>query len=310
MLLGESEMLNITVVIPTVRRFQSNGDPSPEQYLAPLIDKLWNDLSPKHEPYIKIVVLNADKQPELHLEANAFNGHPGVTVISKPDITKQIDISLEHTGAIRSDGVFLEDGRQVNHDWIQWVAAEDLDAAFLLEQGSKLSPFVLFLEDDVWPTTNALLKLSRFIRSLEHDDWLFLDLYTPNLNWYEGMTDVKNGERYAFHCCTQSMLFRSDLIPGIISYWRMHPHEPIDDNLKAYRDQYTPDRYIYAARPNLFEHVGAYSSNPQKSKGVVEHQSLDFLPLLYQFEQTTSDVPAAVIIAGNNNHNDNANNNN
>ena len=45
------------------------------------------------------------------------------------------------------------------------------------------------------PTTNALKKLNSFLIDFRKDDWLFLDLYTPNLNWREGMLDVANGQR-------------------------------------------------------------------------------------------------------------------
>ena len=76
------------------------------------------------------------------------------------------------------------------------------------------------------------------------------------------------------------MLFRSDRIDGVIQYLSEHAREPIDDNLRNYMRDYTPGMGVYAVRPNLFEHVGAYSSNKEKSTGIVEHRSLDFVPLL------------------------------
>jgi len=148
-----------------------------------------------------------------------------------------------------------------------------------MEKTKSKSSYILFLEDDVYPTTNALRKLNQFIYDeITHDDWLFLDLYTPNLDWAPGMLDVVNEARYPFQCCTQSMLFRSDRVDDLITYFRAHPKEPIDDNLRFFMKNLRPDLFVYAARPNLFEHVGAYSSNPAKSTGAVEHQSLDFIP--------------------------------
>jgi hypothetical protein len=286
---AEPEMLNVTIVVPTVRRFQKDGSPAPERYLAPMVQKLWGDLTKEQQPYVKFLILNADKEPEKHVEALSLASIPAVSILSKPNWEKQMEQQLHQSGSIRENGeAFLEDGRQVNKDWIKWVASEDLDGAYLMELGMGMSPYVLFVEDDVWPTSHALEKLSKFVKGMKSDDWLFIDLYTPNLNWNPGMMDVRNAEKYAFTCCTQSMLFRSDRIPGIISYWRSHAGEPVDDNLRNYRENVTPNLYIYAARPNLFEHIGAYSSNPQKSTGVIEHQSIDFVPLLFQMSATTS----------------------
>ncbi len=76
------------------------------------------------------------------------------------------------------------------------------------------------------------------------------------------------------------MLFRSDRVEGVIKYWLKHPREPVDDNLKHYIANEAPNLSVYGVRPNLFEHVGAYSSNVQKSTGVVEHSSVEFIPLL------------------------------
>merc|ERR1712146_860980 len=99
-----------------------------------------------------------------------------------------------------------------------------------------------------------------------------------NLDWNDRMLHAENGKPYAFQCCTQAMLFRSHMVSGVIDYWREYSHEPIDDNLRMYRENHTPDLQIYAIRPNLFEHAGAYSSNKEKSTGTVEHTSLDFVP--------------------------------
>merc|ERR1711918_198622 len=83
-----------------------------------------------------------------------------------------------------------------------------------------------------------------------HDDWLFIDLYTPDLDWVEGGLDVRNGERYNFFCCTQAMLFRSDMLPGIIRYWRTHASEPVDDNLRNYRQEFSKQIYLcHATQP-------------------------------------------------------------
>jgi GR25 family glycosyltransferase involved in LPS biosynthesis len=74
-------------------------------------------------------------------------------------------------------------------------------------QAKHQAPYILFLEDDVLPTSNAITKLNKFVTNFDKDDWLFLDLYTPNLHWVEGMLDVKNGERFdfaitfKFECC-------------------------------------------------------------------------------------------------------------
>jgi len=270
-----TEMIDIAIVVPTVRRYQQDHSPAPERYLAPMVNKLWADLQPEDKPHVKFFILNSDREPEKHIEAEGLREHPGVTVFTKVANKEEIVRSVSAFSA-------LEDGREVSSDWLSWVASENVDGAFLFEKAKAAAPYILFLEDDVWPTTNALRKLSNFVRDFEkaHNDWLFLDLYTPNLDWAPGMLNVENGGKYPFQCCTQSMLFKSSEIDGVIHYWRSHSREPVDDNLRNYIKEERPDLSVYALRPNLFQHVGAYSSNAEKSFGIVEHESIEFIPLL------------------------------
>jgi hypothetical protein len=272
----DAAYFDIVVVSPTVRRFQHDGAPAPERYLAPMVDKLWNDMNPDQRNHVRFLILNSDKEPEKHEEAVGLGAHPGVTLFTKM-ATKDATVAQAVSGKDK-----LEDGRQVSESWLGWVASENLDASFLFEKAKHQAPYILFLEDDVMPSTHTMQKLNTFLQDFKQDDWLFLDLYTPNLDWAPGMLDVRNGERYNFNCCTQAMLFRSDRIDGVIRYLSDHPREPIDDNLRNYLKDFQPNLGVYAVRPNLFEHVGAYSSNKEKSTGQIEHASLDFVPLLFQ----------------------------
>jgi hypothetical protein len=270
---SSAPMLDVVVVIPTVRRFQSDGSPAPERYLEPMVEKLWSDLSAAERDYVKIFILNGDKEPNEHVEALGLQFHPAVTLFTKRENMTEVLKDIPEWSP-------MEDGRVVSDQWMTWVASENVDAAYLMDKAKKLASYVLFLEDDIQPTTHALRKLTRFVKDMEslHDDWLFLDLYTPNLDWGPGMLDVETGKKYPFQCCTQAMLFRYDRIDGVINYLRAHPKEPIDDNLRFYMKNIAPNLVVYPIRPNLFEHVGAYSSNPAKSHGTVEHTSLDFEP--------------------------------
>jgi len=275
------EYFDIIVVIPTVRRFQKDGSPAPERYLAPLVDKMWYDMPEDQRSHTRFFILNSDKEPEKHEEANSLATHPGVTMFTKMMRKEEI---IDQAVSGYHD---LEDGREVSKNWLTWVASENLDATFLFEKAKHQAPYILFLEDDVMPTTNAMKKLNTFLKGFKSDDWLFLDLYTPNLNWADGMINFNNGDRYNFQCCTQAMLFRSDRIDGVSQYLVDHAREPIDDNLRNYMRDYTPGLGVYGVRPNLFEHVGAYSSNKEKSTGIVEHSSVEFVPLLIQQEAKT-----------------------
>eukprot|EP00300_Choanocystis_sp_HF-7_P036321 c52164_g1_i1.p1 GENE.c52164_g1_i1~~c52164_g1_i1.p1 ORF type:complete len:339 (+),score=70.16 c52164_g1_i1:1-1017(+) len=268
----QSTMLDMVVVIPTVRRFTSSGATPAERYLEPLVKKLAADLETSDK--VKFFILNSDKEPEKHREAIDLISVPNTIVFDKYKSRSNLVEDAAKTGV-------LEDGRVFNQEWVAWVASENLDAAFLFEKAKDLAPYILFLEDDVYPTTRALQKLSDHVHSMEVKnvtDWLFLDLYTPNLSWNPNMLNVKNEERYAFQCCTQAMLFKSEDAPALIEFWRRHANEPIDDNLRHFLESERKDKFVYAVRPNLFEHVGSYSSNPQKSTGRVEHVSLEFKP--------------------------------
>lgn len=274
------ELIDIAVVIPTVRRYTHEGQLAPEKYLGPLVHKLWDDLNDKEKAHVKFLILNSDKEPEKHEEAVELQSIPSVSLFTKEAEQKRQEEETLHKISSYSE---LEDGRSVSSQWLTWVASENLDGAFLFEKAKMQAPYVLFLEDDVTPSSQALRKLSHFVRNFEREhttDWLFIDLYTPNLDWAEGMLDVKHGEKYKFQCCTQAMLFRSNELDGVIGYWLEHSREPVDDNLREYLKNVRPDLSVFAVRPNLFEHVGAFSSNAEKSTGVVEHRSLDFVPLL------------------------------
>merc|ERR1712146_302519 len=139
------------------------------------------------------------------------------------------------------------------------------------------APYVLFLEDDVKPTKNAIAKIMNYVaQSDAHhlDNWFMVDLCTPNINWKP--VPATNMQVYDFECCTQAMLFRSSKIDDLVSYELAHPDLPVDDNIRDLSQENPGSFAIYAMVPNPFEHVGRYSSNPEKSFGVAEHQSMNF----------------------------------
>lgn len=273
---GEKDaMLDLVVVVPTVRRFKADGNLAPDRYLEPMIRSLYEDLSARERAHVNFLVLNSDKQPEKHTEATGLASlGPNIHIFEKSS-------GRDSSVSLASQSGKLEDGREFNQEWVAWVASENLDAAFLFEKAMPLAPFILFLEDDIKPTSHALRKLSQQVRQLQSEnktDWLFLDLYTPNLEINREMLQVVNRGHYAFQCCTQAMLFKREHLPLLIEFLRVHPNEPIDDNLRHFLESERRDLSVYALRPNLFDHVGAFSSNAQKSTGKVEHTSLDFVP--------------------------------
>jgi len=270
---GGSNMIDVTVIIPTVRRFKRDGSRGPE-YLKSAVTKLNNDLSKDERKKVRFLIMNSDKDPAAHVECAELAKLDNVRVINRPPQ----DVLL---GGAQLDpataGRRLEDGREVGAETMKWVSAENLDGAYLMEQAKDMSPYVLFLEDDVFPTSNALQKMSTAVRTLKADDMLFLDLYTPKVDWKDPSVwnAVSHLKPYDYFCCTQAMLFPSNRLGGVINFWRTHPSEPVDDNLVNYMKQ-DGGLKVYATRPNLFQHVGAYSSNPDKSTGIVEHLSVEF----------------------------------
>lgn len=274
-------VLNVTIICPTVRRFRKDGSPAP-WYLKPMVEKLYRDLIPvdRDSGLVKFLILNSDKEPQKHKEAIEIGNIPGGKVLEKPSYDQYLGEAIANSAKSEDlGGHVLEDGRSVGQETMKWVSAENLDGAHLFDKAAEMSPWVLFMEDDVKPTSNFLYKLTEAARYLESKpDMLFLDLYTPKVDWKPGSENVQNYDKgpYDYFCCTQAMLFKSENVRGVGEYWRQHATEPVDDNLVKYmREGGHPDK-VYATWPNLIEHVGAYSSNPDKSTGLVEHESAWF----------------------------------
>jgi hypothetical protein len=274
-------VLDVTIVCPTVRRFLKDGGDAP-RYLEPAIHKMYDEMTEadKKSGRVKFLILNSDKEPQKHKEAIEIGNIPGGKVLEKPSYDQYLGEAIANSAKSEDlGGHVLEDGRSVGQETMKWVSAENLDGAHLFDKAAEMSPWVLFMEDDVKPTNNFLYKLTEAARYLESKpDMLFLDLYTPKVDWKPGSENVQNYDKgtYDYFCCTQAMLFKSENVRGVGEYWRQHATEPVDDNLVKYmREGGHPDK-VYATWPNLIEHVGAYSSNPDKSTGIVEHESAWF----------------------------------
>lgn len=272
-------VLNVTIICPTVRRFRKDGSPAP-WYLKPMVEKLYRDLIPvdRDSGLVKFLILNSDKEPSKHIEAVELDTINGVQVLQKESyeqiLSDQFALSAK---SYEDEGYMMEDGRLVAKDTIRWVSAENLDGAYLMEKAMAMSEWVLFLEDDIEPTSGALYKMTQAARALEQNtDMLFLDLYTPHVDWHPGCDNVEHLKPYNFFCCTQAMLFKSSDVGGVADYWKTHATEPVDDNLREYMKMVNLG--AYAVRPSIFQHVGAYSSNPDKSTGIVEHTAVEWSP--------------------------------
>jgi hypothetical protein len=263
---------NIVVAIPSMRRWQKDKSPAPEKYLYNLVTGIWNQMNENDKRHVSFLLMNVDKQPEMHEELLQLQSHPGVRVITKHGAGAYTVEPEMHNGKAK-----LGDGRELSREAFEWVAGETRDAPTLLLEASKSAPYVLFLEDDVTPTSNVMAKIFQNVRDMKNEgkEFLMMDLYTPAISW--GPQSAVNRERYSFECCTQAMLFDSRRVPALVEYEMTHPNQPVDDNIRDFVRQH-PDQSIYAMVPNPFEHVGRFSSNPEKSTGVTEHRSLNFVP--------------------------------
>jgi len=268
---------SVVIAIPSMRRWQKDHSPAPEHYLYNLVTGIYNQMNQKERNHVTFLLMNVDKEPEKHDELLQLANHPGVKIITKVSSNSAFDYKIKPE--MTSNGMAkLADGRQVSVESFEWVSGETRDAPTLLMEASRRASFVLFLEDDVVPTTNVMTKVFATIKEMKaegKDNFLMLDLYTPAISW--GPQTAVNKERYNFECCTQAMLFDSRRVPALVDYELMHPNEPVDDNIRDFVRQ-NPDNAIYSMVPNPFEHVGRFSSNPEKSTGVTEHKSLSFVP--------------------------------
>jgi len=272
------EIPDVIFAIPSMRRWKSDGAPAPENYLKPLVDGIWNSASPEHRPHVHFLLYNVDKKPEEHGELLSLRERPNVEIL-----TKSANTDLAKSMAKTSDGKvsYTKYGntKELSVGTVDWIAGETADGPYLMKEAAKRAPYVVFLEDDVKPTSNVVPKLYDYLTKLKsfgNNDWFMVDLYTPDIYW--GPREAHNMDRYDFECCTQAMMFRSNRIGDLLEYERANPTLPVDDNIRDFV-RANPDTYpVLAMVPNPFEHVGRYSSNPEKSTGVEEHKSLMFEP--------------------------------
>jgi hypothetical protein len=86
----------------------------------------------------------------------------------------------------------------VTHGTMEWISGETRDATTLLFDARKKAPYVIFLEDDVRPTSNVVHKIAAYLHDMKAaniDDWFMIDLYTPNISWGRNPLHVKKFER-------------------------------------------------------------------------------------------------------------------
>lgn len=273
---------NLVIAIPTMRRWTHDRQPAPEHYLRPLVQGIVESMKREHHDHVSFLLMNVDKEPEKHTELHELvaSGIANFTVITKSK-TQHIDMS-EYLPK-NAHGLFEDPiGREVSATTLNWRAGETMDAPRLLLQAHSFAPYVMFLEDDVTPTKDIIPKVYDRLRTLRdqgRDDFFMLDLYTPAIAWGpESIKSPRDLETYDYECCTQAMLFNSAWITDLAAYEFEHTDLPVDDNIREYVRGDPSAHPVYAVVPNLFEHVGAFSSNPEKSTGAVEHRSLNFEP--------------------------------
>jgi hypothetical protein len=280
---SDEHIIDLVIAIPTMRRWTKNREIAPERYLFPLVDGLLGSLTPTQQNHTRVLLFNVDHEPEQHLEVfDVMNKFPGLIYLMNK--THQMDAGKKRSGEPEEDKIVLEKPNgevvEVSQGTMAWITGETHDATHLMYEARKLAPYVLFLEDDVKPTSNVVKKMSDYVCQMKEkniDSWFMVDLYTPRINWGRNPLYVENFERYDFECCTQAMLFRSDKLLDLLLYESTHSQFPIDDNIRDYAREES-SRGIYAMTPNLFEHVGRFSSNPEKSSERVEHTSINFVP--------------------------------
>jgi hypothetical protein len=270
-----AEISSIVIAIPTMRRWAHDGKPAPESYLKPLMTGIVASLTPEYSQHVSFMLMNVDKEPEKHIEFQEVLKLPNVVSVPRP----VDDFDVSQLLLKDNSGLFVDSkGRQISGDTLNWRAGETRDVSHLLLHAMGKAPYVMMLEDDVAPTSNVIPKIYSFLDGMKKagKEFFMADLYTPAV-WY-GPTSAANMERYDYECCTQAMLFNSKRIPELVAYELQNPQNPIDDNIRDFVRADKDARSVFAMIPNPFQHVGAFSSNPEKSTGTVEHRSLYFEP--------------------------------
>lgn len=266
---------DIAVVIPSMRRWTKEGKPAPEKYLKPLVESIIMSMTPEMQPHVTFLLMNVDKSPAEHTELLELLSLPNVTLATRPVDDSETMVK----GVARNDkGLFTDShGREITETTLKWRAGETRDVSHLLLQAMTRAPFVLMLEDDVKATSVVVPKIYQFLEQMKRQglrDFFMVDMYTPAIWW--GPQTALNMQRYDYECCTQAMLFNSKMIPELVAYELQFPQNPLDDNIRDFIRRDRDAFPVYSMIPNPFEHVGAYSSNPDKSTGTVEHRSLFF----------------------------------
>jgi len=298
----------LCVAIPSARRYASSGKLAPRNYIREMIQIMWRDLPHDQMDEALVYVMNVDREPKDHKEPARLEKYfKGVKAVAST-------VDIDELAKVLPDGAVDPDEQVVMTKTKQvWRAKEVLDNLALLELCRDSGrPYTLFLEDDVRPTTNMWAKLERFVKQMP-DDYGLLDLYNPGV-WEEEDKEYLNGEEYNFFCCTQAMLFANLRIEGIVNILHDgYMRAPVDHLLVEYLHNNGTnatvvtnkphDKHVYVAVPNLFQHVGAYSSLAERTLDPPEvaHESLSWEALVQSHSSvitTTTGEKAAAAAKG------------
>eukprot|EP00301_Raphidiophrys_heterophryoidea_P014573 c22996_g1_i1.p1 GENE.c22996_g1_i1~~c22996_g1_i1.p1 ORF type:complete len:382 (-),score=79.72 c22996_g1_i1:112-1173(-) len=292
---SDSFFSQVCVAIPSARRYAHSGRIAPRNYLREMLNVIWRDTPRANRSQALVYVMNVDRVPKDHKDPIRLTREFGVRVVQSIVDTEVLLNSLPVSAFDTDEQIVMSKDKQL------WRAKEVLDNMSLLEICRNSGrPYTLFLEDDVRPTTNLWPKLEKLVNTVP-DDFAMLDLYNPGV-WEEEDREFHNGDEYTFFCCTQSMLFSNARLEPLIhllqdGYLRAPVDHLLVEYLYATKTVNTTatsngmliattaknhTKHVYLAVPNLFQHVGAYSSLAERTLDPPEvaHESLSWEALL------------------------------
>ena len=216
----------LTIGIPTIRRTNNT-------YVFDMLNSMLNKTSPEDLKKVVFVLFLADLD-ESEWKTSAENA-----------IKTKHNTHIENGSlvVIQAPSGFYTDMSAKESNYLNWRGKQNYDYAYLMKYSAGLSKYYMQMEDDVIASDDYFSAIMQFVEEQKDDNWVCLEFSELG---YIGK------------------LYHSHHIDKLADLLLMFSHtQPVDYTFQYYNILMNQG-YRIMRKPTLFQHMGYYSSLPEK----------------------------------------------